>query len=156
MGKVINVSATTNQINSNIKGEDVATILLAHDGGGTSVVDCSYSTLRIPELFPQTLLEIDGKKGSVRLDPEYKLVVHKNGKRRISDVRPPILPWAQPPWHNIQESVLLFQENYVECLRSANPAETSGHDNLETMELVEAAYASSKEKRIVNIEEIKY
>ena len=45
-----------------IHTEDVATILMDHAGGVTSVVDCSYATRR-DETFPQTLIEIDGTEG---------------------------------------------------------------------------------------------
>ena len=45
-----------------MRGEDVATLLLGHAGGATSVVDCSFNAHRDPKPFPRTLLEIDGDK----------------------------------------------------------------------------------------------
>ncbi|RJL20419.1 Gfo/Idh/MocA family protein [Paracoccus siganidrum] len=144
-GDVANLSATTRRINPRIRGEDVATILLEHAGGATSVVDCSYATRRQPETFPQTLLEIDGDAGTLRLEAGYRLVIQKNGTEETRDVSPPLLSWAERPWHNIQESVQTIQQHFVDCLRDGVQPETSGHDNLKTLELVEAAYRSAAE-----------
>lgn len=149
-GDVDRITATTRRINPAIKGEDVATMLLAHKGGVTSVVDCSYATQRSPETFPESLLEIDGTKGTLRLDAGYRLIV--DGKER--DVAPPVLDWAERPWHNIQESVLLIQQHFVDCLRDGRVPETSGHDNLQTFALVEAAYLSARDARTVALDDI--
>ncbi|WP_121630425.1 Gfo/Idh/MocA family protein [Tropicibacter alexandrii] len=149
-GDVERITATTRRINPAIKGEDVATMLLAHKDGVTSVVDCSYTTRRTPETFPESLLEIDGTKGTLRLDAGYRLTV--DGVTR--DVSPPVLDWAERPWHNIQESVLLIQQHFVDCLREGRQPETSGQDNLQTFALVEAAYLSAREARSVPLSEV--
>lgn len=149
-GDAERITATTRRINPAIKGEDVATMLLAHKDGVTSVVDCSYATRRTPETFPESLLEIDGTKGTLRLDAGYRLTV--DGVTR--DVSPPVLDWAARPWHNIQESVLLIQQHFVDCLREGRQPETSGQDNLQTFALVEAAYLSAREARSVPLSEV--
>lgn len=141
-GDVATLSATTRRINPAIRGEDVATMLLEHTSGVTSVVDCSYATKRQPETFPETLLEIDGDKGTLRLDAGYRLVIQVDGET-VCDVAPPVLPWAERPWHNIQESVQIIQQHFADCLRNGTQPETSGHDNLKTLALVEAAYRSA-------------
>ncbi|TMV35170.1 gfo/Idh/MocA family oxidoreductase, partial [Thioclava sp. BHET1] len=115
-GDVTRLSATTARINPAIRGEDVTTVLLSHHSGVTSVVDCSYATRRQPETFPETLLEIDGTAGNLRLDAGYQLVIQADGEAR-RDVSPPVLPWAERPWHNIQESVFLIQQHFRDCLR---------------------------------------
>lgn len=143
MGDVTRLAASTARINPAIRGEDVATMLLDHEGGATSVVDCSYATRRQPETFPETLLEIDGSRGTLRLDAGYRLSLQAEGGTRTRDVSPPVLPWAERPWHNIQESVPIIQQHFVDCLNQGRQPETSGHDNLKTLALVEAAYASA-------------
>lgn len=149
MGDVTHVAATTARINPAIRGEDVATILLTHDSGMTSVVDCSYATKRSPETFPETLLEIDGDSGTLRLDAGYRLTIQTGADEEVRDVAPPLLDWAERPWHNIQESVVIIQQHFVDCLREGAEPETSGSDNLKTLALVEAAYLSAREKRVV-------
>lgn len=149
-GDVATLSATTRRINPNIRGEDVATMLLDHENGVTSVVDCSYATQRQPETFPETLLEIDGDKGTLRLDAGYRLVIQADGQT-VRDVAPPVLPWAERPWHNIQESVQIIQAHFVNCLRHGVQPETSGHDNLKTLALVEAAYRSAADRSRIDL-----
>jgi D-apiose dehydrogenase len=153
-GDANSVSAVIKRVNPKIKGEDVATILLDHGDGVASVVDCSYATQGEEELFPQTLLEIDGAKGSLRLAANYQLCVTANGKTTKTDISPPLLPWASRPWHNIQESVALIEQHWVDCLREGREPQTSGRDNLKTLALVEAAYQSAAEARTVSLSEL--
>jgi len=149
LGDATRITATTRRVNPAIRGEDVATMLLAHEGGATSIVDCSYATRRAPETFPETLLEIDGERGTLRLDSGYRLILPEGAR----DVSPPLLPWASKPWHNIQESVLLIQRHFVDCIKAGTAPETSGADNLRTLALVEGAYLSAAEQRSVALEE---
>ena len=154
MGDVIDLFATTQKINPKIKGEDVATIMLRHESGSTSVVDCSYATKQVPETFPETLLEINGIEGTLKLDAGYKYRLHKNGKVIEKDLSPSLLPWASKPWHNIQESVLATQRNFVESVLNNVEPETNGADNLKTFALVEGAYLSANEHRVIKVSEL--
>ncbi|MGO7550777.1 Gfo/Idh/MocA family oxidoreductase, partial [Rhizobium leguminosarum] len=52
---VRSLTARTKRVNPKIKGDDVATILLDHENGATSVVDVSYSTRLSRDPFPETL-----------------------------------------------------------------------------------------------------
>lgn len=153
VGDVDQMSATTKRVNPKINGEDVATMLLKHGSGATSIVDCSYATKRMPEAFPQTMIEIDGTKGSLRLDVGYELTVQATSEVK-RDVSPPVLPWAEKPWHNIQESVQIIQQHFVDCLRAGTEPATSGADNLKTIALVEAAYLSAKTGRTINLSDV--
>jgi predicted dehydrogenase len=150
-GDVLNISAKIKRVNPSIKGEDVATMLMDHGNGVASVVDCSYATQLEQELFPQTLLEIDGRKGTLRLRANYQLTVTTNGKTTITDVSPTLLPWASKPWHNIQESVALIEQHWIDCLQRGSEPQTSGADNLKTLALVEAAYQSAASCQTVSI-----
>jgi len=142
-GNVASLTARTQRINPRIRGEDTATMLLGHENGITSVVDCSYWSRREKEAFPQTLIEVDGSAGSLRLELDYKLTVTSPKGTEVRDVSPPLLPWAERPWHNIQESVLLIQKHWVDCLTNGKRPSTSGRDNLGTYALVEGAYQSA-------------
>ncbi|HVL21920.1 MAG TPA: Gfo/Idh/MocA family oxidoreductase, partial [Amaricoccus sp.] len=142
-GDVETLAATTQRVNPAIRGEDVATMLLAHASGVSSVVDCSYASRLPRENFPETLLEIEGAEGSLRLDAGYRLSVHVGAETRAIDAAPPLISWAERPWHNIQESVLAIERHFAECLRDGREPETSGADNLRTLALVHAAYDSA-------------
>lgn len=153
-GDVARLCASTKRVNPAIRAEDVATIMMMHRDGATSVVDCSYATALERESFPETLLEIDGSEGSLRLATDYRLTLHAGGRTEHRDVSPPLLSWAERPWHNIQESVLNIQRHFIDCLATGAEPETSGIDNLKTLSLVQAAYTSAAEdNRTIGTEE---
>jgi D-apiose dehydrogenase len=148
-GEVQSLAATITRVNPKIKGEDVATVLMDHGQGLTTIMDCSYSSQLEDELFPQTLIEIDGAEGTLRLSAGYRLSITCKGKTRREDVSPTLLPWASKPWHNIQESVSAIEQHWTDCLHQNLPPQTSGRDNFNTMSLVESVYQSaSKASRI--------
>jgi predicted dehydrogenase len=154
LGDVETLTARTRRVNPNIAGEDVATMLLQHETGATSVVDCSYATKLPVEPFPETLLEIDGDAGTIRLSQGYRLQVHGQAGTTTWDVSPPLLPWASRPWHNIQESVALIEQHWTDCLRQGREPDTSGADNLKTFALVEAAYRSGEDGNTVRLKDL--
>jgi predicted dehydrogenase len=151
LGDVTSLTARTRRINPKIRGEDVATILLDHENGATSIVDVSYASKLAKEPFPETLIELDGTKGTIRLSQGYRLEVNGPDGVTVSDVSPQLLPWASRPWHNIQESVLAIQQHWIDRLADGSETSTSGADNLKTFALVEAAYQSAASGRPIEI-----
>ena len=109
----------------------------------TCVVDATYQAPQEPDPFPETLIEIDGSEGTLRLRPGYELTVTARAAASGARSRRALLPWASRPWHGIQESVLTTQRHWVDCLRRGAEPATSGADNLKTFALCEAAYASA-------------
>ncbi|QRM45957.1 Gfo/Idh/MocA family oxidoreductase [Rhizobium sp. BG4] len=152
LGDVKTLTARTKRVNPKIKGEDVATILLDHESGATSVVDVSYATKLGTEPFPETLIELDGSDGTIRLSTGYRLEVTNAAGTIVSDASPQLLSWASRPWHNIQESVYAIQDHWVERLKNGGEPATSGADNLKTFALVEAAYESAATGKTVDVE----
>lgn len=152
LGDVSTITTRTARINPDIAGEDVATMLMDHQNGATSVVDCSYATKLAVEPFPETLIEIDGSDGTIRLAQGYRLTVTGRNGTRVTDVSPPLLPWASRPWHNIQESVVAIQRHWVDCLAKGIEPATSGADNLKTFALVEAAYTGAASREPVQLD----
>jgi predicted dehydrogenase len=153
-GDVIRLSATTARVNPAIRGEDVATVMLSHQSGVSSVVDCSYATRLPHELFPQTLIEVDGSQGTLRLLADYSLQIHTAAGTQTRQVAPPALTWTSSPWKAIQGSVFEIQKHWIECLRSGREPATSGRDNLQTLALVEATYRSASEGRSVDLDDL--
>ncbi|GAC1043705.1 Gfo/Idh/MocA family protein [Rhizobium sp. No.120] len=151
LGDVSSLTARTKRVNPKIKGEDVATILLDHENGATSIVDVSYASKLATEPFPETLIELDGTKGSIRLSQGYRLEVSGPDGVSVSDASPRLLPWASRPWHNIQESVLAIQQHWTDRLANGGETLTSGADNLKTLALVEAAYESAANGKPIDI-----
>jgi len=153
-GDASRMTARTRRINPDIAGEDVATMLLDHESGITSIVDVSYATKLPEEPFPETFVEIDGTKGTLRLGKDYRLTVQGPDGTAQSVVAPNLLPWASRPWHNIQESVALIQKHWIERLAAGREPDTSGRDNLKTFALVEAAYLSAERGETVALADL--
>ena len=153
-GDATSMTARTRRINPDIAGEDVATMLLGHENGITSIVDVSYATKLPEEPFPETFVEIDGTKGTLRLGKDYRLTVQGPDGTAQSIVAPNLLPWASRPWHNIQESVALIQKHWIERLAAGREPDTSGRDNLKTFALVEAAYLSAERGETVALADL--
>ncbi|KAF5886655.1 Gfo/Idh/MocA family oxidoreductase [Rhizobium sp. PEPV16] len=151
LGDVRSLTARTKRVNPRIKGEDVATILLDHENGATSVVDVSYATKLSKEPFPETLIELDGSEGTIRLTRGYGLEITNAKGTTTTDVSPKLLSWASRPWHNIQESVYAIQQHWVDQLERGAEHSTSGADNLKTFALVEAAYDSAAEGQTIDV-----
>jgi D-apiose dehydrogenase len=143
MGEIDRLACVTASVRVGLKGEDSCTILTLHAEGGACVVDASYASRQDPDPFPETLIELDGAEGTLRLARGFALtVVDRTGTER-RDVSPPLLPWAQRPWHGPQESVLNTQQHFIDSLRGGREPATSGADNLKTFAACEAAYESA-------------
>lgn len=142
-GEASSLSCRTASIKPGVKGEDSAFLLLGHERGTTSVIEASFHSHQHPDIFPQTLIEIDGADGTLALTSDYQLRVTGPTGTIRSSVEPTLLPWAEKPWHLIQESVLETQRHWIDCLKSGKEPSTSGADNLKTYALCEAAYASA-------------
>jgi predicted dehydrogenase len=140
LGEVAHSTAELQKRNPIAIGEDTATMLLRHESGAVSVVECTYGSRRVPDSFPETLLEVEGERGAIVTRIGNIVEVTIDGKMTAYDEDPPVLPWAARPWHVAQESVLATCRHMLEAVKAGRPAATSAADNLRTFALVEAAY----------------
>ena len=152
LGEVERISCETQQRNPSIKAEDTATMMLRHVSGAVSVVETTYESRRMPDPFPETLVEIEASRGAVVLSRGETMTVTSDGKTQSEYVGSPLLPWTSHPWHVSQEAVLHTNSHMLEALRSGSEAATSGADNLKTFALVEAAYLAAQTRSSVRPE----
>ena len=143
LGDVADLYARTQKTMPGAKGEAQATMSLRHRSGAVCAVTCTYTNRIDPDPFPQTLVEVEGLGGTLRLGHDYQLVLHRPGSREVREIRPEVSAWADPQWALAQGSVLNTQQHFIDCLRSGAEFQTSARDNLKTFALVEAAYASA-------------
>lgn len=143
-GEAERLYCQTARVNPRINGEDVATVMLEATGGATCLVEASYASRLGTELFPQTLVRLEGTRGSVVLDAGYGLTTVKDERIDHRNVAPRKFSWSTPPAEVVQDSVVAIQQHWVECLREGRDTETSGRDNLKTLELVVGAYESAE------------
>ena len=144
-GEAQTLFCQTARLNPNIKGEDVATIMLAM-GPTTCIVDLSFATPTEHQTFPQTFVTIEGPDGVIELGADYRLVLTRPGVMEIRTLPDPEHSWTNRPWHVMQDSALQIQRHWVDCLRTGRTPETSGEDNLRSLELVLGAYESAEKK----------
>lgn len=140
LGEVDHLTAELQHRNPKAAGEDTATMLLRHTSGAVSVVECTYGARRIPDAFPETLVEIEGDAGAIVSRIGSHIEVTSKGEMQVFEEDPDVLPWAERPWHVAQDSVLTTCRHLLERLKAGRPADTSAEDNLKTFALVEAAY----------------
>ncbi|MBV9246045.1 MAG: Gfo/Idh/MocA family oxidoreductase [Methylobacteriaceae bacterium] len=143
LGEADSVFARHQRVDPRVKGEDMATIMLGHKNGATSIVDFTYESRKQPDLFPQTLVTIEGTKGAIDLGPGFQLGVTANGKLTVENAASPLRSWTSEPWHVAQDSVYHTQAHWLARLSEGREPETSGADNLKTYALAEAAYGSA-------------
>jgi predicted dehydrogenase len=149
LGEVVHVSCETQRRNPKVKAEDTATMLLRHESGAVSVVECTYEARKLPDPFPETLLEIEGPRGALVTRAGYRMELTIDGEMQESAFDIPMLPWAKPPWHMVEESVYRTCAHMLQCVRTGREAATSGRDNLKTFAVCEAAYESAATGRAI-------
>ena len=149
LGDVERVSCETQTRNSENVGEDTATIMMRHRSGAVSIVECSMESRIDPDPFPETLVTIEGERGSASVGPGLAAHITSSGETRDLDFGSPLLPWTSQPWHTVQESVLRTEEAIVRAWRDGKDPESTGDDNLKTYALVEAAYEAARLGRAV-------
>jgi len=153
-GEVSSLQCHTLTVNPKIKGEDVANVMMRMANGISCFAEMSYASILEQEAFPQTFILIEGESGSIRLDRDYSIQITKRAGTRKVVANPKMYPWLDPKYALVHSSIVDCNRDILKGLQG-NRAETTGQDNLETVRLVHAAYASAREKRIVNIAEFK-
>lgn len=147
LGEVQHVACETQRRNPKNVGEDTATMLLRHTSGAVSLAETTYEARQVPDPFPQTLVTIEGERGSIKLREDFRMEVTADGAMSAQTVGSPLLSWTAEPWHIAQESVLLTQRAVVAAWAAGRDAETSGADNLKTFAVAEAAYEAAESGR---------
>jgi predicted dehydrogenase len=146
--------ASTRQIHKNIKGEDVATVVMEMNGV-TVTCNMSYASRTAAERFPQTFAFVEGKDGSVELTTDYWLHITNEYGTLSRRHAPPRYAWADPQYDVVHASIVDCHRNLLHGLQTNSLPETHAGDNLKTVELVFAAYESARRGAVINIEEWK-
>ena len=149
LGEVERISCETQRRNPKVRAEDTATMMLRHTSGATSIVECTYAARRLPDPFPETLLEIEGDLGSIIVDTGCRMQVTSNGRMREENIGSPLRSWTSEPWHVSQEGAYNACDHFLDCVKRGVAAETAGPDNLKSYALVDAAYRAAEEHRAI-------
>lgn len=149
-GESKSLRCCTRRVHKTIKGEDVATVLLEMRNGMTVTVNLAYAGNALErEAFPETLIFVEGERGSAELVPGCELRVTTRAGTRRQAVPPPRYDWADPRYAVVHSSIVPCHENLLRGLQGHGQAETTAADNLQTVRLVFAAYQSAASGRTI-------
>ena len=149
-GEAQGLYCQVHSVNPGIKGEDVATVMLAM-GGATVTVEMGYPQNHLEnDCFPQTLVFVEGESGSAEIAKDFWIRVTTKRGTHSRRVAPAHYPWADPSYDVVHSSIVACNANLLGALRGGGPAETTGEDNYRTLELVYAAYDSARTGRAVH------
>lgn len=151
-GEAETLHCSTFKINKAIKGEDAAYVTLRMASGVLCSVEMSYASILPREVFPQTLVVVEGEQGSLTLGPDYKICIATRERSYLVEAPPAEYPWLDPLYTVVHSSIVGCNQNLLSALQGAGTAETTGRDNLETVRLVWAAYASARENKLIHIQ----
>lgn len=140
----------------NVRGEDVATTvmdMINPQTGHTMTVVCemSYASRTEIEAFPQTYVYVEGSEGFLELGPHYWLRETTAQGTHARRVPPPRYGWADPEYDLIHASIVPCNADILAALQGRAQAETTGFDNLKTMQLVFGAYESAASGQVLQL-----
>lgn len=141
--------AETMRVSPHIVGEDAGIVTLGYDDA-VVVLDASWATRRELDgpLGPQVRAEhreqivIEGDKGSLKL--------YANGRISLIDEAGSESTLAERTELDHAESHFRLQSHFIDCLNSGEPFQTSGEDNVKTMNLIFSTYASAARHEVVH------
>jgi len=152
-GEADRLYCQVHRAHADIRGEDVATVVLSTNGGRTTVTcNLAYAGNALErECFPQTLIFVEATRGSAELAPDYDVRVTTAAGTRSRRIPPETYPWVDPAYAVVQSSIVDCHRDLVRgLLDSAHIPETTAEDNLKTLGLVFQAYESAASRRAID------
>ena len=149
-GEADRLYCQTHQVQEGIKGEDAATVMM-HMGGKTTVT-CYFGfpgNFLENDVFTQTLILVEGDKGSAELDRNYWVRVTTESGTRSKRYPPIYQPWMLPDYVASHSSIARCNTHLLKALRGDVKGESTGEDNLKTMRLTFAAYESARTGNVI-------
>lgn len=151
-GEVETLYCKMTSVNPKIKGEDVATVFMKMQNNLVCFAEMSYASILEKESFPQTFVLVEGSEGSAHLTHDYEIrITTRKGTKSIK-AEPVLYPWLDPAYALVHSSIVDCNRNILNALQGTSPAETTGTDNLETVRLVHASYASARSNQLIHMQ----
>lgn len=149
LGDAASIYCLTKTVNPHINGEDVANIMLTMQSGVHCHVELSYASLLEEEVFPQTLVRIEGSLGTAEVGAGHIVKLTTRDGTVAERVDPAVYPWADPAYALVHASIVDINRNFRDALLGRIKAETDASDNLKTMRLVYDAYESASKGNVI-------
>lgn len=143
---------TARTLPDTLKGENVCTALLTMGQARTPVViEMAYAKTPLErECFPQTLAFVEGPRGSIEVTNDYWVRVTTRKGTHCERHAPPRYEWANPQYDIAHASIVECHRDLLTALRGDGKGETTGADNLKTLELVFGCYESAANGRALH------
>ena len=140
------------RVHPDIKGEDVATVMMLMGSQTTVVCELGYAENYLEnDAFPQTLIFVEGEKGSAELAQDYWIRVTTSTGTHSRRFPPRHYAWADPDYLVVHSSIVPCNANLLQALRGEGQAETTAEDNLKTIILTFAAYESARTGETISL-----
>lgn len=151
-GEADRLYCQTATVRTDIRGEDVASVHMRMGGRTAVTVNLAYAGTPLErESFPETLLFIEGERGSIDVTPDCWVRVTTADGTHAVRVPPPFFAWADPRYAVVHSSMAPCLAHLADAVRAGRPAETDGADYLRSMRLVFAAYESARSGQVVAV-----
>ena len=131
LGPLRVVAAQVGQINGDLAGEDVASVLLEGENGLGVILDGCISAPGCPPL-PADRFEIGGDRGVMVFDRDHLFIAGHEDEAIAQDMA-----------ENYQACFTDAIADFVRGLRDGTPFQTDRRDNLETLRLMESIYRAA-------------
>jgi predicted dehydrogenase len=151
-GEADQLYCQTHQVQKGIKGEDAATVMMRMGGGMTVTCAIGFPGHFLEhDVFTQTLILVEGDRGSAQIDRDYWVRVTTQSGTRSNRHAPVWLPWMHPQYLASHASIVPCNASLLRALRGEGEAETPAEDNLKTLRLTFAAYESARSGKVVQL-----
>ncbi len=151
LGEAETLACQVHRVHPDIKGEDVATVMMKMESGATVVCEMSYASRLEHERFPETYVYVEGEEGSIELGPDYWVRMTTAVGTHARRYPPPRYGWADPAYDLVQASIVPCNADLLLALQGKTIAETTGEDNLKTIRLVFACYDAARNQQIIDL-----
>jgi predicted dehydrogenase len=148
-GEVHTLFCQTTRVHPDIRGEDVATVMLGMVSGATVTCEMSYASRVEQDRFPETFIFVDGDRGSAELAPDFWIRVTTADGTLARRYPLTTYAWADPCYTLVQGAGVACNANLLGALQGLSDAETTGQDNVKTLELVFGSYDSATTGRAI-------
>lgn len=147
-GEAKTLHCLAQRVNPKIKGEDVANVLMQMESGLHCYAEMSYASILKKEVFPQTLVLIEGNKGSLHLTNDFELRITTRQGTTAQKVEPVMYDWLDPAYAVVHSSIVDCNRDILNGLRGGR-SETTGDDNFKTVQLVWSSYESAAKGKVI-------
>ncbi|MCC7373625.1 MAG: Gfo/Idh/MocA family oxidoreductase [Verrucomicrobiales bacterium] len=150
-GEARELYCQTRRMHPDIRGEDVATVVMRMAREVTVTVNMSYASRWEFDRFPETFIAVEGSDAGASLTADGQLRIFGVNGVEEQRVRPAHYAWADPAYAAVHASIVDCHRNLFGSLRGEGAAETTGEDNLRTLELVFGAYRSARSRAAIDL-----